>query len=64
MKKKSQAQSTQLAGRTYEAADYKRKDELSQGLAMTHEQASDSLTEGTIDGTIENVKGKDIDLQP
>jgi hypothetical protein len=63
MKKKSQTQSTQLAGRTYEPNDYQRKDELSQGLAMTHEQASDSLTEGTIDGTIENVEGKDIDLQ-
>ena len=63
MKKKFQVQSTQLAGRTYESDDYQRKDELSQGLAMTHEQASDSLTEGTIDGTIENVDGKDIDLQ-
>ncbi|WP_456271295.1 YozQ family protein [Bacillus sp. AK031] len=60
---KNQTQSTQLAGRTYESNDYKRKDELSQGLAITHEQASDSLTEGTIDGKIENANGKDIDLQ-
>ncbi|WP_409253977.1 YozQ family protein [Bacillus sp. SCS-153A] len=55
MVKKQQAQSTKLAGRTYEAADYNKNDELSQGLAMTHEQASDSLTEGTIDGKIDKV---------
>ncbi|WP_232214193.1 YozQ family protein [Bacillus sp. SG-1] len=53
--KKQGAKSTELAGRTYEAADYNKKDELSQGLAMTHEQASDSLTEGTIDGKIDDM---------
>jgi hypothetical protein len=63
MTKRPQSKSTELAGRTYEPADYKKSDELSQGLAMTHEQASDSLTEGTIDGTMEDVAGKDIDLK-
>jgi hypothetical protein len=62
MDKKQKSQSTDLAGRTYDVSDYQKSDELSQGLAMTHEQASDSLTEGTIDGKIENLEGKDIDL--
>ncbi|MGD6803729.1 DUF4025 domain-containing protein [Rossellomorea vietnamensis] len=62
MDKKQKSPSTDLAGRTYDVSDYKKSDELSQGLAMTHEQASDSLTEGTIDGKIENLEGKDIDL--
>ncbi|WP_421384937.1 YozQ family protein [Bacillus salacetis] len=63
MAKRPQAKTAELAGRTYEPADYNKKDELSQGLAMTHEQASDSLTEGTIDGTIDDVEGKNVDLQ-
>lgn len=62
MDKKLKSQSTDLAGRTYDVSDYKKSDELSQGLAITHEQASDSLTEGTIDGKIENLEGKNIDL--
>jgi hypothetical protein len=63
MVKRQQTKTSGLAGRTYEPADYNKKDELSQGLAMTHEQASDSLTEGTIDGKIDDVDGKDIDLK-
>ncbi|MGM0844757.1 MAG: YozQ family protein [Bacillota bacterium] len=62
MTKKQQKLTTELAGRTYEVSDYKESDELSKGLAMTHEQVSDSLTEGTIDGKIDHVNGKDIDL--
>ncbi|RIW38437.1 DUF4025 domain-containing protein [Bacillus salacetis] len=62
MAKRRQGQTTKLAGRTYEPADYGKKDELSQGLAMTHEQATDSLTEGTIDGKIDDAAGQDIDL--
>ncbi|WP_445491378.1 YozQ family protein [Niallia sp. 03133] len=39
------------AGKTFKAEDKKKeeKNEVSEGLAKTHEQASDSLTEGTID---------------
>ncbi|KAB2330651.1 YozQ family protein [Bacillus mesophilum] len=61
MTKKNQ-QSLELAGRTYRPDDYKKEDQLSSGLAHTHEQVSDTLTEGTIDGKIENVNGKDIPL--
>jgi hypothetical protein len=62
MAKKRNAKSTDLAGRYYQSDDYNKTDELSSGLAMTHEQASDSLTEGTIDGKIDNVDGEDIEL--
>ncbi|WP_080848871.1 YozQ family protein [Cytobacillus gottheilii] len=61
MTKKNQ-QSLELAGRSYRPDDYNKEDQLSSGLAHTHEQVSDTLTEGTIDGKIENVNGKDIPL--
>jgi Protein of unknown function (DUF4025) len=61
MSKKNQ-QSSELAGRSYRPDDYNKKDQLSAGLAHTHEQFSDTFTEGTIDGKIENVNGKDIPL--
>ena len=38
----------ELAGRTYEVEDYKRKDTLSSGLATTHEQVSDAYMEGEL----------------
>ncbi|ARI76638.1 YozQ family protein [Halobacillus mangrovi] len=55
MSRKSKNNSEEIAGRTYEPEDYNKADEVSKGLATTHEQASDTLTEGTIDGTIDRV---------
>lgn len=55
--------SEKVAGRIFSSEDYQSSDEVSKGLATTHEQATDSLTEGTIDGVMENVKGKDIPLK-
>ena len=52
-----------VAGRIFDVQDYDKKDEISAGLAMTHEQATDDYTEGTIDGRMENVAGEDISLQ-
>lgn len=49
MEKKSKLESNKLAGKGYEVEDYKGQDELSAGLAMTHEQASDGYMEGTIE---------------
>lgn len=40
---------SEIAGRQFEFADYKRKDELSSELAKTHEQVSDGYYTGTID---------------
>jgi hypothetical protein len=54
--------STKLAGRTYDTSDYQKKDNLSSGLATTHEQVSDTYMEGEIGAVIDDVKGKDIPL--
>jgi hypothetical protein len=51
-----------LADKMYSPEDYNRKDQLSQGIAETHEQASDTLTEGTIDAKIERENGASEDI--
>ncbi|GLY11116.1 YozQ family protein [Bacillus badius] len=43
------------AGRTFAFNDYKSADETEKGFAVTHEQASDTYTEGTIDGHIDRL---------
>jgi hypothetical protein len=45
-KQKDQNDSTNIAGRTFEVEDYQKPDELSSGLAVTHEQVSDSYMAG------------------
>ncbi|MEK4668732.1 YozQ family protein [Niallia sp. FSL R7-0271] len=57
------SQNAPVAGKTYETEDYQKNDVVSKGLAETHEQSSDTYTEGTIDGVMENVAGEDIPLQ-
>ncbi|MCA1030372.1 YozQ family protein [Bacillus timonensis] len=47
--KNNENSSTKIAGRSYQVDDYEGSNELSAGLAETHEQVSDTLTEGTID---------------
>lgn len=59
---KNKGKSSDLANRYYEPEDYKRKDQLSSGLATTHEQVSDSYMEGEIDGVIEDANGKNIKI--
>lgn len=54
MEKRTKLDRNQIAGRQYEVDDYKRQDELSSGLAITHEQVSDDYTEGTIDTMVED----------
>ncbi|MFZ3579796.1 YozQ family protein [Virgibacillus sp. DJP39] len=44
-----------VAGKKHEVSDYDSNDELDKGIAITHEQASDNYTEGTIDGKIDVV---------
>jgi len=62
MAKNNNEDSKKLAGRYYEANDYEREDTLSTGLAETHEQVSDTYTEGQVNAVIEDVNGKDIPL--
>lgn len=52
--------STKIAGRIYNVSDYQKNDEVSSGLATTHEQYSDSYTEGEIGAVLDDVNGKDI----
>jgi hypothetical protein len=54
--------SNELAGRMYDTSDYHKNDELSKGLAMTHEQASDSYVEGEVGGKIERSSGAEDEL--
>ncbi|KIY20951.1 hypothetical protein UB32_16385 [Mesobacillus subterraneus] len=54
MVKKDFRKRAEVAGRMYEPADYQREDELSNGLALTHEQANDSYVEGEAGGEIEH----------
>jgi hypothetical protein len=51
--RKNESKNTDLAGRMYEASDYKRSDELSNGLAVTHEQVSDVYAVGEAGGVSE-----------
>ncbi|RXY99795.1 YozQ family protein [Fictibacillus sp. S7] len=62
-KKNSKSNSEEVAKKNYEPSDYSSQSETDQGLAITHEQVSDDYMEGTIDGVMENVEGKDIPLQ-
>ncbi|MBG9588762.1 YozQ family protein [Cytobacillus firmus] len=62
MNKKDNIEGTNIAGRYYETDDYKRNDQLSSGLATTHEQVSDAYMEGQADAVIEDVVGVDISI--
>lgn len=62
MEKNQSNDSSKLAGRTYDVSDYQKKDQLSSGLAYTHEQVSDAYMEGEINPVIKEVAGKDISV--
>ena len=61
-KDSSQTENKKLAGKYYDPEYYNSQDQMEQGIAITHEQTSDTLTEGTVDGVIEDVNGKNIDI--
>jgi len=48
LKDNVQNNTNELAARHYQPEDYGKNDQLSQGLATTHEQVSDSYMEGEI----------------
>jgi hypothetical protein len=56
--------SSTIAGRDYQVEDYKRDDQLSSGLATSHEQVSDSYMMGEVDSLIGDVNGKNIAIVP
>ncbi|CAH0347142.1 YozQ family protein [Bacillus sp. CECT 9360] len=55
-KEQQQANSSKIAGRTFEFEDYNRDDEVSSGLAVTHEQISDNYTTSALDSAVENME--------
>lgn len=61
-KTKQDDENLNLAGRTYEVEDYQREDQLSSGLATTHEQVSDTYMQGESDPLIGDVNGRNIAL--
>ncbi|MFE8699472.1 YozQ family protein [Cytobacillus sp. FJAT-54145] len=63
MDQKSNKDNLKVANRYYQPEDYKKKDELSSGLATTHEQVSDTWTEGEIQPVIDDVNGEDIPIE-
>lgn len=63
MKKKNPTENTEIAGRSFDTSDYQKSDFLSSGLAVTHEQVSDTYMEGEIGAVIDDVNGnEDIPL--
>jgi hypothetical protein len=62
LKKQEKQSSVEVAEKNYEPSDYQDASPLSTGLAVTHEQVSDTLTEGTIDGKIDDLDGKDAQI--
>ncbi|MFS0673786.1 YozQ family protein [Ornithinibacillus sp. 179-J 7C1 HS] len=68
--KKELNNSKEVAEKYYDVSGYQSSNETEKGLAMTHEQATDAYTEGTIDGQIDQLdeqgelksyKGEDLD---
>jgi hypothetical protein len=54
MKEKDQG----VAGKQYDPSYYQKATDVEAGLAIAHEQASDSYMEGTIDGEIDQLDDK------
>jgi hypothetical protein len=52
----------EVAGSFYHPSYYQETDDLSAGLATTHEQASDTYKEGEIGAVIDNINGEDIPI--
>ncbi|MBU8906861.1 YozQ family protein [Desertibacillus haloalkaliphilus] len=61
-KQSKKAKSTDVAENSYHPSDYDSSLEVEQGLSFTHEQVSDAYVEGTVDGQIDEYRGKNIDL--
>ncbi|MGJ9459189.1 YozQ family protein [Oceanobacillus sp. CF4.6] len=58
MDKKINEKAKTVADKTYQYSDYYSNDQLSKGVAVSHEQVSDTYMEGTID-RLEGKNGRD-----
>jgi hypothetical protein len=57
-KKNQENISSNVAENSFDPSDYCSKNEVEKGLAITHEQVSDTYMEGTIDGEIDDLEAK------
>jgi hypothetical protein len=57
MDQKVPKESQEIAGRVFDPSDYQKTDQLSSGLAETHEQFSDAYMEGEIGAKSDNKNG-------
>ncbi|MFC3886184.1 YozQ family protein [Bacillus songklensis] len=62
MDQKLPKETMQLSDKHYDVKDYDAKDQISSGLAITHEQVSDYYMGATIDEEIERSEGTQIDV--
>lgn len=58
-KEQKQVTAERVADESYDVTDYQSADPVSRGLALTHEQVSDSYMEGTIDGRMDEYGGEE-----
>ncbi|WP_249872270.1 YozQ family protein [Oceanobacillus saliphilus] len=58
MEKKIKGKAKTVADKTYQYSDYYSNDQLSKGMAESHEQVSDAYMEGTVD-RFEGKNGRD-----
>lgn len=54
--KSKQKAANEVAEKMYDAQDYKSSNPVDKGISITHEQVTDTYTEGTVDGKIDNVE--------
>ncbi|WP_147534874.1 YozQ family protein [Bacillus marasmi] len=62
MKNNMSKDSSKVAGRNYDVSDYQKTDQLSKGLATTHEQVSDTYIEGEIKPKIDHVNERTFEI--
>ncbi|RKQ32973.1 YozQ family protein [Oceanobacillus halophilus] len=63
MLKKNSGKAKTVAEKTYQYSDYYSDDQLSKGMAVTHEQVSDTYMEGTADREADHTNQRDDNSQ-
>jgi len=53
---------TKIEEKNFQPEDYTNKSGLESGLAVTHEQVNDTLTEGTIEAKIDHLNGQNLEI--
>ncbi|MFP7171289.1 YozQ family protein [Terribacillus sp. 7520-G] len=56
MDKSKQKAANEVAEKMYDAQNHDSSNPVDKGISITHEQVTDTYTEGTVDGKIDNVE--------